>query len=268
MSKIKKNIINLYNILRLPEMLILPGNLAFFLILSLIPTISLIGIFASSLSLSTESLISYLSTSLPKEVYNILFSFINSTDLGTTSLLFFVVGFYVSSNGPDSLITASNILYKYDNDNYIFRRVKALFMTFFVIILFIFILIVLAFGSLILNKMMFLGTLGKFIATNYLIITVMKFILAFIFIFLIIKIIYTMCSRVKSKYVNIGSLFSTVAIICVTTVYSFYVNNIAHYNIIYGSLSSLAILMFLIYLISYILVLGIAINHNYYINCE
>ena len=115
MSKIKKNIINLYNILRLPEMLILPGNLAFFLILSLIPTISLIGIFASSLSLSTESLISYLSTSLPKEVYNILFSFINSTDLGTTSLLFFVVGFYVSSNGPDSLITASNILYKYDN---------------------------------------------------------------------------------------------------------------------------------------------------------
>ena len=144
MSKIKKNIINLYNILRLPEMLILPGNLAFFLILSLIPTISLIGIFASSLSLSTESLISYLSTSLPKEVYNILFSFINSTDLGTTSLLFFVVGFYVSSNGPDSLITASNILYKYDNDNYIFRRVKALFMTFFVIILFIFILIVLA----------------------------------------------------------------------------------------------------------------------------
>lgn len=51
----------------------------------------------------------------------------------------------------------------------------------------------------------------------------------------------------------------------VTSLYSFYVANIAHYDIMYGSLANLAVLIFLIYLISYILVIGIAINHNYYL---
>lgn len=265
MDKIKKYFSELWQILRLPEMLILPGNIAFYLILSLIPIVSFIGIIASGMNLSTNGIIEYFNGVLPSSVAEILASLFTRSDLGTTSIIFFVVGFFVASNGPDSLITASSILYKNDNSNYVFRKVKALFMTFFLIFLIIFILIVLAFGSFILTKILNFGILGKFIANNYAIITIFKFIIAFIFIFLTIKIIYTMsCNKVKSKYVNRGSLFATIAIIVVTTVYSFYVTNIAHYDIIYGSLSSIAILMFLIYFISYILVLGIAINHQYY----
>jgi len=266
MNKIKKYIIGLFKILRLPEMLILPGNLAFYLILSLIPILSLIGIIASSINLSTANIMNTLGNILPVEVVSILADLLTRSDLGTTSIIFFIVGFYVASNGPDSLITASSILYKDDNNNYIFRRVKALFMTFFLIFLIIFVLIVLAFGSVILTKVLNFGIIGKFITNNYLVITIFKFLLAFIFIFIFIKIIYTISSRVKSKYVNVGTFFSTILIILVTTIYSFYVTNIAHYDIIYGSLSSIAILMFLIYLISYILVLGIAINYQYYKN--
>lgn len=261
--KIKKYFKGLWRVLRLPEMLILPGNLAFYLILSLIPIISLIGIITSSMNLSASGVVDYLSGVLPVEVAEIFASLFNR-DMGTTSIIFFIVGFYMASNGPDSLITASNILYKKENNNYIFRKVKALFMTFFIIFLFIFILIVLAFGSFILTKILNFGVIGRFIASNYAIITIFKFLLAFVFIFITIKIIYTMSSKVKSKYVNVGALFATVSIILVTTIYSFYVTNIAHYDIIYGSLSSIAILMFLIYFISYILVLGIAINNQYY----
>lgn len=262
--KIKKYFSGLWRVLRLPEMLILPGNLAFYLILSLIPIISLIGIITSSINLSASGVIDYLSGILPIEVAEILVNILNRKDAGTTSLIFFIVGFYVASNGPDSLITASSILYKKENSNYIFRRIKALFMTFFIIFLVIFSLIVLAFGSFILTNILNYGVIGKFIINNYAIITLFKFLLAFIFIFLIIKIIYTISSQVKSKYVNIGALFATIFIILVTTIYSFYVTNIGHYDIIYGSLSSIAILMFLIYFISYVLVLGIAINNQYY----
>ena len=70
--------------------------------------------------------------------------------------------------------------------------------------------------------------------------------------------------KIKSKFVNYGALFATFAIIIVTTFYSIYVNNVAHYDVIYGGLANIAILMLLIYIISYIIVLGIAINHNYY----
>ncbi len=268
MKKIKKFLIDLWHVLRLPEMLILPGNLAFFLILSLAPLISLFGLVASSLSLSTSSITNYVSNFVPKEVIEILLPFIDGSGINITNIVLVVTGFFVASNGPDSIITASNFLYKTENKNYIYRRVKAIFMTFWLLLLFIFALIVLAFGSFILNKLLSFGILGEFISNNYIIIVLIKTIIAFIMIFLTIKIIYTIApdKTIKSKYVNYGTLFATFAIIIITTIYSVYVNNIAHYDIIYGGLANIAILMLLIYIISYIIVLGIAINHNYYEN--
>ncbi|MEG2322387.1 MAG: YihY/virulence factor BrkB family protein [Bacilli bacterium] len=265
MKKIKSFIKELWHVLRLPEMLILPGNLAFFIILSIIPIITLIGVIASFLSLSTGSFIEFISGSLPKAVVDILVPFIDGSILNPTSFIFIVVGFYAASNGADSLITASNTLYKCQNKNYIFRRIKALFMTFWMLILFIFILVFLAFGSLILKSLLNFS-IGNFILNNYAVITMLKLIIAFLFIYLTIKIIYTMAPdiTIKSKYVNRGAILATIVIMIITSGYSFYVTNIAHYDMLYGSLASLAILMFLIYFISYIIVLGIAINHNYY----
>ena len=260
MKKIKKFLIDLWHVLRLPEMLILPGNLAFFLILSLAPLISLFGLVASSLSLSTSSITNYVSNFLPKEVIEILLPFIDGSGINITNIVLVIIGFFVASNGPDSIITASNFLYKTENKNYIYRRVKAIFMTFWLLLLFVFVLIVLAFGSFILNKLLSFGILGEFISNNYIIIILIKTIIAFIIIFITI----TPDKTIKSKYVNYGALFSTFAIIIVTTFYSIYVNNVAHYDIIYGGLANIAILMLLIYIISYIIVLGIAINHNYY----
>ena len=245
-------------------MLILPGNLAFFLILSLAPIISLFGMTASLFSLSTVSITNYFSNLFPKEIVDIILPFFDGVNV--TNILFVIVGLYVASNASDSLITASNLLYKIKNKNYIYRRIKSLFMTFWLLILFVVTLIVLAFGSFILTKLSQFGILGEFIANNYLLILIIKTLIAFITIFLIIKIVYTLApdQKIKSKYVNYGSLFATVSIIIVCTFYSFYVNNIAHYDIIYGSLANIAILMLLVYFISYIIVLGIAINHNYY----
>ncbi len=266
MKKIKKFLIDLWHVLRLPEMLILPGNLAFFLILSLAPLISLFGLVASSLSLSTSSITNYVSNFLPKEVIEILLPFIDGSGINITNIVLVIIGFFVASNGPDSIITASNFLYKTENKNYIYRRVKAIFMTFWLLLLFVFVLIVLAFGSFILNKLLSFGVLGEFISNNYIIIILIKTVIAFIIIFITIKVIYTIApdKTIKSKYVNYGALFATFAIIIITTFYSIYVNNVAHYDIIYGGLANIAILMLLIYIISYIIVLGIAINHNYY----
>lgn len=266
MKKIKKYLHELWSVLRLPEMLILPGNLTFFLILSIVPLITLVGIITSFLSLPTDTIVSFLSDKLPIEIIDLLVSFVSGSGINTGNFIFLIVGFYVASNGPDSLITASNILYKNEDKGYVYRRVKALFMTFWLLLLFVFIIVVLAFGTFILNKLSMFGLIGKFIANNYAIITLIKFILAFIFLFLIIKIIYTLALSTKSKYVNRGAFFASISIIVVTTVYSFYVTNMAHYDIIYGGLASIAILMFLIYFISYILVLGMAINHNNYVN--
>ena len=177
-----------------------------------------------------------------------------------------IIGFMVASNGPDSLIIASNFLYKTENKNYIYRKIKSIFITFWMLILFVIILVVLAFGSFILNKLSTFDIIGNFIVNNYTIIILIKTLIAFVIIFITIKIIYTMApdKKIKSKYVNYGALFATIAIIVISTIYSAYVNNIAHYDIIYGSLANIIILMLLVYFISYVIILGIAINSNYY----
>ena len=56
--------------------------------------------------------------------------------------------------------------------------------------------------------------------------------------------------KIKSKYVNYGALFATLSILLLTGGYSFYVTNIANYDVIYGSLANIAILMLLVYFIS------------------
>ena len=50
----------------------------------------------------------------------------------------------------------------------------------------------------------------------------------------------------------------------VTAIYSFYANNIANYDIFYGGLSNVIILMMWVYILAYTLVVGIAINTQSY----
>lgn len=264
LKNIKEFFKSLMELLRLPEMSILPGNLAFFLILSLAPIVSLFGIIASLFSLEINEL-SVFNDIFPSSVIEMLNSFLNG-NVGTVSIVFIILGLYAASKGSDNLIIASNVLYKARKEKYLKRKLKAIFMTFWLLILFIVVLILLAFGNFILNKLLFIEFFNKLISNNYIIITTVKLLIAFLVIFITIKIIYTLAPnfKIKSKYVNRGALFATMGIMLVSEVYSYYVTNFAHYDMIYGSLSNIIILMFLIYFISYILVLGIAINNNYY----
>ena len=70
--------------------------------------------------------------------------------------------------------------------------------------------------------------------------------------------------RISSHYVKKGALFTTIGWIVVTSIYSYYANNLANYDLWYGGLSNIIVLMIWIYILAYILVLGIAINTNNY----
>lgn len=65
---------------------------------------------------------------------------------------------------------------------------------------------------------------------------------------------------------NAGALFATIGIILITLGYSIYVNNFSNYSLFYGSISGIIMMMIWIYLLSFVLVLGIAINSTVYEN--
>ena len=85
-------------------------------------------------------------------------------------------------------------------------------------------------------------------------------------IFFNVKLIYTIAPdwKILSKHTTKGAMFTTVGWILAVQVYSYWVSNFSNYDIFYGSLSNIAILMLLTYIISYILVIGIAINVRSY----
>ncbi len=266
MERMKQIIRRLLDIIGKPVMRILPGQLAFFLVLSIIPIITLIGYIASLFSISIESLISFMNQALPAEVTEILLPFISGQGLDANVLIFMITGFILASNGPHSIIIASNTLYDIPNDNYLKGRIKAFFMAILLMSLFFTSLIVLGFGNTILALLLKWDVLSFLTKEVYLVFVLLKWPIAFIVIFYAIKVIYTMApdKRIPSRYMNRGAFLTTLGFILVTAIYSYYVSNFANYDLFYGSMSNIIIMMMWIYILSYILVLGIAVNATYY----
>lgn len=266
MDIIKDYLKKFYKIISRPEVRILPGNLAFFLVLSLVPLLTLAGIICSSFSLSIGEVASVFKEILPTAVVEFLTPFFASSADSSHLILFLLVGFFIASNGAHAIILASNALYKTDGSRYLARRIKATFLTIILMLLFLFALVVLAFGNIIISFILNFEIFENVAASIYEMFVWFKWPIAFVLIFFMVKAIYTMApdKKIASKYVNKGAMFTTFGWLITTAIYAFYANNIADYTRFYGSLSSIAILMVWLYFVSYIFVIGIAINTSYY----
>ena len=66
--------------------------------------------------------------------------------------------------------------------------------------------------------------------------------------------------KVKSSETTTGAIFTTIGWILATEIFSFYISYFAKYNLLYGSVANLLVLFLWIYLLSYIFVLGMALN--------
>ncbi len=268
MKEIKKVISQIYSIVIKPEMKVLPGQLAFFLVLSIIPTVVLLGFICSTFKVPFTNVIYAMNEVLPKGVSDILVSYINGEGLNLSIGLSTAVGFVLASNGPHSIIITSNTLYGIPHSNYLKRRIKALILTILLLLSFVFTLIVLAFGNHIVAFLLSLKVFQPISALSYKVYFWLKWPLALFIIFFMVKLIYSIApdSHIPSRFNTKGTIFTTLGWIFTTIIYSYYVSNIGNYNMFYGNLTNIIVLMLWIYFLSYILVFGMAINANSYKN--
>lgn len=264
MNRIKRYLKRLLNIIKRPEVRILPGQIAFFVVLSAVPLIAMIGLLCSLFHVSLGGIISVVLETIPEAVINTLKPAF--TDPGFTAGFSIIVGFVLASNGTHSIIVASNMLFKLENKNYLARRIKAFFMLIILIILFFFIVVVLGFGNVILKAILSLEFLSHISEYIYMLFISLKWPVAIILIFVMVKLLYTMAldKNIPSKYMNKGALFTTTCCLLVTAIYSYYASNFANYTKFYGNLANIVILMMWVYIIAYIFVIGIAINSDIY----
>lgn len=267
MNRIKGYFKRLYDIIIEPEMKVLPGQLAFFLFLSLVPIITLVIYMGLILSIGTDSVAVFISKVFPTDVSNILVPYVNDVGMDLSTIISMVFGFIIASNGAKSLIITSNTLYKIEHTNYFKRLFKSILMTLLLIALFIFIIVVLAFGDKIIGFITSLDALQNISDEIKIVYAILKWPIALFIIFIIIKILYTWApdKKIPSKYMNRGALFTTIMWLLVTVAYTFYINNYANYNLFYGSLSNIVVIMLWVYALSFILVIGMAINNEHYL---
>ena len=266
MKKIKRYIKKLYDIIMTPSMAFLPGNLAFSLVLSIFPILTLIGVIASKIGINVDTAVNALNTVLPSSVAEILGTFIQGKGYTSNIGIFMIVGFFLASNGAHAIILASNNLYGFPNSDYVKRRVKSLFIIIIIILLFIFMLGFLAFGNHLLDLLLKQIPDKTLASLIYNLFIILKWPFAIFVIFFNVKLIYTIAPdwKILSRHTTRGAIFTTISWIVVIQIYSYWVSHFSNYNLFYGSLSNIAILMMMIYIISYILVIGIAINVKTY----
>ncbi len=257
----------IYDLIMRPEMKILPGQLAYFLILSIFPLLTLLGYIVSKITLLSIPFINVMERIIPGSFTKILEPFLTGSNISGNVTFVMIVGFILVSNGTHSLIITSNELYGIDYGDYIKRRIKAFLMIIILLFLFVFILLVLAYGNIIVNHIISLDILSEVRSKIYVIFVLIKWPMSFILFFWILKLLYTMApdEQISSKFMNKGAFFTTVGWIIVTFVYSRYVSNFANYSLFYGSLSGIIVMMIWIYLLSFIFVMGIAINAEEYL---
>ena len=255
---------NFKKVLFKPEMAILPGQLAYFFVLAIVPTITLISYEAALLNLSTDVIYDFIGSAFSSDIASMLLATTSSNEKGIGFFLVVIIGYFIASNGPASIIITSNTIYGEKQEGFFRRRLKALIMTFVLVLLFIFMLIVPVFGTKIIELFKFVDLNSNVTDNVSMIITFLQGPITWLIIYFFIKMLYTMApnKKVRSKNVGYGALFTTFSWVIITYIYSYYINNLAHYTTFYGGLANIVILMFWFYLLAYAFTIGMALNYR------
>ena len=255
-------------LIKKPEMRILPGHLAFFFVMSLIPIVALIGALASKFSISLDIIKEALGVPMPIGVEDFIHSIVSGKGLSFNIGIFFFSAFILASNGTHAIIIASNEIYKIKPKDILRRRTKAILMTVILVEIMFFLLIVPVFGDTIFNILKTSFDNSNTTEILYRIYRLLKYPLSIAVIYLNIKLIYIIApdEEIEGNTATKGAIFTTISWIICSEIYSFYLDTFTKYDIFYGSISNIIILLLWVYILSYIFVLGLVINAGSYKN--
>ena len=259
-SKIKR----IYGYMLTQELRVLPADLAYSFTLAIIPILSLVLYFLTSFKLPSSLVQNFIETNVPVNLAELLTPLFDAS-LTPSSLFTIIIGIIVAANGCNAIIIASNTIYNMENASILRRFIKSLIIMIIVIVLFAFILIVPLFGRSISNLLIkYIPLFANHKDIVNIIYTLLQLPVSLFIMYFIIKLIYVIApdERILSKYVKKGSMFTTIAWLLVTVTLSYYINHIARYDLVYGNLANIVVLLFWFYILAYIFVIGLCINKD------
>lgn len=259
-DKIKRFLHYLYVSIRKPEMEILPGNLAFFFMMMLIPLLTIIATILANIDIGAVPLHQALTENFPKNIADLIESIVG---VGSSDSFWAILigSLLLAANGTYSIIVTSNSIYGIKNSSQIKNRIKSVVLVIVLVLLFTLLLIIPTINSKVLSVIAKLTKTNMASNIYFLLYKVLKYPVIFLFVFIFVKILYKFSpSGGNRKRTSYGAVFTSVLLMISTYLYSVYIDYFSDFETIYGGISNILILMLWLNLIAYIFVLGMNMN--------
>ena len=241
-------------------------SLSFTFFLALFPSIIFIFTLIAYIPISNshQSIMLFFEKLLPTSAYKAaqttLVDILNNQHGGLLSLGF-LTAMYFSTNGFVSLMNALN---KYgrqrETRSFWKKRIVAIILAIIVSVSLLIAVSLLTIGNFTIK---YLDKLAYFPSkiTPVLLVSLNISIVAVLILFFISMIFYLAPNHNKQwRFVSLGAVFACVSILLTTLGFSGYINAFNTYNKVYGSIGVLIVIMLLIYINTYILLLGYELN--------
>jgi membrane protein len=239
------------------------AGIAYYSILSLFPLllglVAVFGFFLSSVNLQDE-LLKFVGENIPGATDILKQNLVIIVKLrGTVGVLSIVIFFWGASTMFSAMSLSINRVWDiHQNRPFFIRKARELSMALSTGILFILSLVASAI-ILILR-----GIFGS-PAEQLVIVDVSGRLIAFLLILVVFLLLYKFIPNTKTywRYIWPGALLATILFEIARTLFIFYMDNFANYQLIYGSITSIIILLVWIYYSSFIVILGAEFTFQY-----
>lgn len=235
---------------------------AYYLILAIFPFMILILMSLSAIGLDHIKNLNEMLAVLPKEISQVIKDFLISSKQSSNSLFspLLITAILISSNAITSLVKAFNIAND-DTEGRSYFKQKLLSSLFLILIIVIFTasLSISILGFDFINKIL---TSLNIKQISLILFNILTLIINFILYLSVIGLMYYVLpnKKVKFKEIIAGTCFAAPTLLLVTSLFGFVINNFTKYSLVYGSLTSIVMLLIWLFVCSLILIVGEEIN--------
>jgi membrane protein len=242
------------------------SSLAFKFFLALFPAIIFIFTMIAFIPVKgfQDELMRIIRDLLPDNAYSLASSTI--TDIikhqrsGLLSITF-LVSIYLSTNGINAMINAFNKSHHYiETRKPVQQYIVSLILVFTFAVMVIISISLVVFTEYLLHQMVHWGWIKT--KTIVLMVRTGRWIIICVLFFLTISFLYYLGPAKKNnwRFISAGSTLATLLSLLTSILFTYYVNNFANYNKVYGSIGTLIVILLWIYFNSMILLIGFELN--------
>lgn len=235
---------------------------AYYVILSFIPFLILLFSLVQFTAIGKETIFFWVKEIFPGNINEFIEGVIREASFKSIGTLSVSIIFTLWSAGKGFFALCKGFHYIYETPkeyNYWFLKLKSIICIIIFIIIIMIALVIVTFG----------GTIVDFISSKYMglsttikIILKLRWIWQFLLLFVVFLLMYKYVPnhRVKLKTQVIGAVLSAIGWYALSWAFSVYLDVFKNFSIIYGSLTSIMLLMIWVYWCMYFILIGAEIN--------